>query len=122
MRVLVCGGRDYHDYKKVSEVLGDLYYSLSHEEQNCFVLISGGARGADTLARRWAQNYLPGFSFMGFRADWKSYGLSAGPKRNAQMLEEGKPDLVLAFPGGKGTADMVKKARAAKVKVEEIDG
>ena len=50
----------------------------------------------------------------------KSYDANAGPRRNARMLAEGKPDLVVAFPGGRGTADMVSKARAAKVEVMEI--
>lgn len=52
-----------------------------------------------------------------FRADWGKYGKSAGPRRNKQMLDEGRPDLVVAFEGGRGTADMVKQAKAAGVEV-----
>ena len=55
-----------------------------------------------------------------FPADWKTYGRAAGPLRNARMIAEGKPDLVLAFPGGRGTADMTRKARAAGVEVRAV--
>ena len=44
----------------------------------------------------------------------------AGPERNARMLAEGRPDLVVAFPGGTGTADMVRRAKAAGVRVVEV--
>lgn len=54
-----------------------------------------------------------------FRADWEQCGRQAGPLRNARMLAEGRPDAVIAFPGGKGTADMVRKARAAGLPVVE---
>jgi hypothetical protein len=50
---------------------------------------------------------------------WNKCGIGAGYFRNVQMLEEGKPDLVVAFLGGKGTAMMVKIARAAGVEVRE---
>jgi hypothetical protein len=53
------------------------------------------------------------------QADWKRYGPAAGPLRNAEMLHEYQPDGVIAFPGGKGTTDMIKKARQAGIKVWE---
>lgn len=56
----------------------------------------------------------------GFPADWGSLGKAAGPIRNSLMLTEANPSLVIAFPGGKGTADMISKARAAGVKVIEV--
>lgn len=55
-----------------------------------------------------------------YHADWNAHGRSAGPIRNAKMLAEGKPDLVVAFPGGKGTAHMVGIARKAGVPVVEM--
>jgi hypothetical protein len=78
-------------------------------------IIQGGARGADKLAREWAEDR--GVGCVTFRADWEKHGPSAGPIRNGQMLSEGKPNLVLAFPGGRGTADMVQRAHAASVLV-----
>jgi hypothetical protein len=105
-RALVCGGRDFDDYGFVREVLD--YYAPT-------VVIHGAARGADSLAHRWARNtYTPVESYP---ADWKRDGKAAGPIRNAKMLAEGKPDLVIAFPGGNGTAHMVKIAKAKGVQV-----
>ena len=56
----------------------------------------------------------------GFPADWNSYGKAAGPIRNKQMLDEGKPDVVIAFPGGTGTANMIMQATKAGVKVVKV--
>jgi len=58
---------------------------------------------------------------MPFPADWGKYSKSAGYIRNKQMLAEGKPDLVVAFPGGKGTANMVKLAKLANIPIHTID-
>lgn len=81
-------------------------------------IISGMARGADSLAAEWATKF--GFPLQKFPADWKKYGKAAGSIRNQQMLDEGKPDLVIAFPGGTGTRDMIKKANKAGVRVIEV--
>lgn len=76
--------------------------------------------GADTLAGDWAHGFL--IPVRSFPADWEErHGKRAGPIRNQMMLEEGRPDLVVAFPGGTGTADMVRRAREAGVEVMEVD-
>lgn len=110
IRVLVCGGRIYDDYVHLCGVLDAL-------ASQCRIvqIIEGEARGADRLARRYAEER--GIPVLPFPAQWELYGPSAGFKRNAAMLEHGKPDLVVAFPGGKGTADMVAKARDAGVPI-----
>lgn len=112
-RVLVCGGRAYTDRDRVFAVL-DKY----HAAVGIDVIIEGGARGADQLAAIWSGEH--GAELERFEADWENQGSFAGPRRNTRMLNEGKPDLVIAFPGGRGTADMVKKARKAGVEVIEI--
>lgn len=113
MRVLVCGGRNYSDHAKVFAVLDRL-----HAEAGIDYLIEGGAKGADALAFEWGRtHHVPGESFS---ADWENHGSFAGPLRNKRMIEEGKPDLVIAFPGSKGTANMVKQARKAGIEVIEI--
>lgn len=112
MRILVCGGRHYNNYKKVEEILSPY---ISSE----LLIIEGGARGADYLAARFAINNK--LAHIYFPAQWNLYGKSAGMIRNRQMLVGSKPDLVIAFPGGKGTANMVSLAKKAKVKVIEID-
>lgn len=114
MRVLVCGGRDYKDHKKLFDFLDDF-----HSKTPITVMIEGGANGADYLAATWA-DYKEGVAEKCFRADWNKHGKGAGSIRNQRMLDEGKPDVVIAFPGGNGTADMVKRARFAGVKVIEV--
>lgn len=112
MRVLVCGGRDYRDEVRVFKELDQIKPSD---------LIEGGASGADTLAYRWAKRNLDADHRHTYDADWDRHGKAAGAIRNQRMLDEGKPDLVLAFPGGRGTADMVRRAKRAGVKVVEIE-
>lgn len=107
MRVLVCGGRDFVDRKFLEEVLDDLNTRRGPFE----VVIHGGARGADTLAGLWAKRR--GVPIELYPADWGRHGRSAGPVRNAEMLTRGRPDLIIAFPGGAGTADMVRQGYAA---------
>lgn len=116
MRVLVCGGRDYNDRATIYRVLDEI-----HARTPVRCIIGGGATGADHIGAIWAfSRNIP--DFVRFDADWKLYDKAAGPIRNQQMLDEGKPDLVVAFPGGKGTADMVRRAEAAGVKVAKVEG
>lgn len=79
-------------------------------------IIHGGASGADTMAHRWAGMIAKPVDV--YPASWCKHGRAAGPIRNQQMIDDGKPDLVIAFPGGKGTADMVRKAEAAGIPVQ----
>lgn len=112
-RVLVCGGRDYADREAVWRELDAI-----RSQNGDLCVIEGGAGGADGLARDWARTHNGATKT--FRATWSLHGKAAGPIRNQRMIDEGKPHLCLAFPGGKGTADMVRRARAARVPVLEI--
>jgi len=114
MRLLVCGGRNYNDAESVFETLDSLVVERGPIE----VLIHGNSRGADTLADDWATERK--IDVISVPADWRKYGRAAGPMRNAEMLRH-EPDVVLAFPGGKGTRSMVKLARAADIPVIELD-
>lgn len=116
MRVLVCGGRDFDDWGKLDKKLDELLHSKGY--YYAFTIIEGGAKGADFLARVWAK-YMD-IPFEEYPADWNKHGKAAGGIRNQQMLDEGKPDLVVAFAGGAGTADMVRRAKKAGVEVEEV--
>jgi hypothetical protein len=128
MIVLVCGGRDYgvETYEKGTEQA----YS---EEQNVYLvldsidneaeggitqIIHGGANGADTWAGNWAN--MKNVPTRVFEAQWRTYGKAAGFKRNIQMAEQ-DPDLVVAFPGGRGTKMMIdiSKKRGLNVRVVE---
>jgi len=109
MKVLVTGGRKYNDSDSLRRALDHL-----HAQTPFTLLIHGGASGADRLAAAWAAS--AGVPIREFPADWNRYGNSAGPRRNREMLAFG-PDLVVAFPGGTGTQDMVGIATAAGVRV-----
>ena len=111
VKVLVCGGRYFGDKEAVFRELDAI--RSRHESM---VLIQGGASGADGIAREWCQ--LRKISFITVDADWDRHGRAAGPIRNREMLVL-EPDLVLAFKGGRGTADMVRQAEAAGVKIIE---
>lgn len=113
MKVLVCGGRGYKDVSRVFNTLFDL-----HRSTPIACLIEGGALGADEWAAVWADNV--GVERQKFKADWAALGKAAGPLRNQRMIDEGKPDLVVAFPGGRGTADMVRRARKANIPIREV--
>ena len=114
MRVLVCGGRKYADRDRVRETLN----RLSVERGGITLIIHGGAPGADELADKWSKAaYVERIVFV---AEWHVHGRRAGPLRNQRMVDEGKPDLCVAFPGGIGTADMVRRARKAGIEVVEV--
>jgi hypothetical protein len=126
MNVLICGGRDYSDWStfrnemfKIAErefprLQPDWYGNYLYAVK----IIAGGAKGADSLAADWAA--VEHTDYKEYRADWEKHGKAAGIIRNQQMLDEGKPDLVIAFPGGNGTADMVNRAKKAGVRVIEV--
>jgi len=113
-RVLVCGSREGCG----DDLVWNTLCRLDAERGPFSVVIHGAARGADSEAMGWAQaldrKHLP------MVADWRTHGKAAGPLRNARMIAEGKPDLVIAFPGGKGTADCVRQARAAGIEIIEV--
>lgn len=119
MRILVCGGRKYDDYQVLSEAIdATIYQRYESYPYEKVTIINGGAKGADNLAQMFA--VARGCSWYVFNANWKRDGKAAGPIRNQRMLDEGKPDIVLAFEGGKGTADMVRRAKKTNVRVIEI--
>lgn len=136
MRVLVTGGRDFNDYAAMRAALDNMHAAEGTIAAQPISLIIHGAcgcdanepfsckleflRGADALADRWAREN--GIPVKRMPAEWTRLERAAGPVRNQKMLDEGKPDLVIAFPGGKGTAGMIKLANKAKVPVYDFRG
>lgn len=110
MILLVCGGRAWSDRERTFQALDTVQRRRGVEQ-----LITGCARGADSLAVEWATTR--GVAHRVFRADWEGLGRRAGSVRNQRMLDDGRPDGVVAFPGGVGTADMVRRALEAGVTV-----
>lgn len=111
-RILVCGGRDFNDNEFLKHQLTALFHIYGQ-----FVLVHGDARGADTLAKEWAEHV--GLPIEAYPADWKKHGKRAGPIRNREMLASGI-DYVVAFPGGEGTAHMVSIASREGILVWDL--
>jgi hypothetical protein len=129
MRVLVFGGRDWKNRKATYAILDEL-----DSQYHFTTCIDGMARGADELAFDWALSR--GVKTERYKADWdnvtrpgavvkhtrygKPYDALAGHVRNQKMLDEGLPDLAVAFPGGTGTADMTARCERAGVLVKKV--
>lgn len=113
MILLCCGGRDYRDRIKVFATLDAI-----HVKTPVTLVIHGAYHGADTLADQWALSR--GIPRDPTPADWDQFKGAAGPMRNRKMLAK-NPDLVVAFPGDRGTRDMVRIAKAKGTEVREIE-
>lgn len=114
MKLLVCGGRNFSDLELLDRSL-----TAVHRKHGIGLLIHGGATGADRLSGEWAERN--GIHSARVDALWKSGGRAAGPERNRAMLVYLLPDAVVAFPGGRGTQNMISQAKAAGVAVWEPD-
>lgn len=112
--VLVCGGRDFSDFVMFNAVMEQIKPFLDND----VLFVSGGARGADAMIINWCK--ARGYPCAVIRANWDVYGNSAGTVRNGWMLRL-PIDLVVAFPGGRGTADMIKQSKAKQSKDKGID-
>lgn len=110
MKVLVCGSRDYTDEAFIFGILDNFLNGQGITE-----IIAGEARGVDAIAKRYAKSRA--ILYRGFPAEWDKYGRSAGPIRNKQMLDEGQPDMVIAFrrAESKGTTNMIRQAQDANI-------
>ncbi len=106
----VCGGRDFAD-------VAAAHKALRKHTQGGDVIVHGDAWGADKLAEGWAEYH--GHSVIRVPALWKRHGRGAGPMRNA-VIASLPLAMLIAFPGGVGTADMVARARKAGIEVVEI--
>jgi hypothetical protein len=149
MIILVCGGRNFGDlttlqrnfpfnyrehpmwprreaeYRFVQRTLDFAAIEFSkyyHPEDNWLPsdlkIISGAATGADSVAIDWAVCNLS--SFGEYPANWEKFGRIAGFIRNQEMLDKESPNIVIAFPGHAGTADMIRRARKAKIEVRKM--
>jgi len=109
VRIAMTGGREFLDYDLVCQAMDMV---LAKHPQ--MLLVHGAARGADSLAARWASERR--VSVQPYIADWDTLGKDAGKIRNKAMAASGLKGLV-AFPGGRGTLHMVKTCEELKVPV-----
>lgn len=117
MRVVVTGGRGYADKHAVWDALDAL---ANASDEGISALAHGACpTGADHWAHLWSKTYALN-TYRPFPADWKIEGRAAGPLRNVRMLDEFRPDVVLAFPGGRGTAHCVSAAKVRGIRVIEV--
>lgn len=107
--IIVTGGRDFTDQEAVFTILDILDPDL---------IIQGGAKGADLLAARWADSR--GKEYKTYHADWDEHGKAAGHIRNRKMLVSHPDATVVAFQGGRGTANCVDQATKLKMTVHII--
>ena len=114
IRILICGDREWFNSEFIFGVV-----EIEHKAHHIDIIIEGEARGADTIGRMAGEFY--GIPILKFPANWKKYGKAAGPIRNQQMLDEGKPTEVWAFhndiESSRGTKDMVNRAKKAGIPV-----
>lgn len=117
---LVTGSREYRNQRELRAVLSRL-----HKEREFDYLMHGDAAGADTMAHRWCKQN--GVQPVAFEALWDANGNRDGSARNGRMLLFKVPDVVIAFDGGRGTADMMGRAyshlpnRIEVIDVEDTD-
>jgi hypothetical protein len=110
---LVCGGRNFSDRDVFDEAMLGLMRNRGLPSR----IVHGGAKGADAMAAQVAA--MMSIPCVAVLPDW-SRGKIAGPLRNQKMLDEYKPHVVLALPGGRGTADMVSRARKSVPIIIEV--
>lgn len=103
MKIVIAGGRDFENYNLLREKCDEII------DSNLTEIISGCAKGADTLGERYAKER--GFNTKLFPADWKTHGRKAGPIRNKQMADYG--EMLIAFWDGKssGTKNMIENSK-----------
>jgi predicted Rossmann-fold nucleotide-binding protein len=122
--VLVCGGREYTDKENVFRVLGEICDEFHLWDYNNTIpiyirVINGGARGADKFSTEWAKENAA--QYQEYKPKYDEHSPKFAPlARNQEMLNEEIVDLVLAFPGGRGTADMVRRAEKKGVLVRTV--
>ncbi len=115
MKLAIVGSRTFNDEQLMDEMLTLHFPWSSDQVSECVALqaiISGGAKGADTLAKKLADDYQ--LEYLEFLPDWESNGKAAGFIRNKEIVNA--CDMVLAFWDGKskGTEHTIKLARLAK--------
>lgn len=118
-KVIICGSRDFTDYELLKNKC-DLFLSKKIENGYKITIVSGCARGADTLGEQYANER--GFTIEKYPANWEKYKKAAGFIRNEEMAKNA--DACIAFFSSinesKGTKDMVKRATEKKLLVRKV--
>ena len=112
MKLALVGSRDYTNYSEFKIIIASTLKKWNKKISDVTLVISGGAKGADTLAEQWSKEYKKTITI--FIPDWKAFGKAAGPMRNTDIVNE--CTHMIAFPStkGKGTQDSIIKAKNTK--------
>lgn len=108
MKVAIVGSRHYRNYKQFKKKLVPFKDVITH-------VVSGGAKGTDTMAERWAHEN--GKRLTVHSARWGKYGKAAGPIRNTKIVRDVQMVIAFLAPSSKGTRDTIQKAQAANLPV-----
>lgn len=114
MRIIICGGREFSDEKRLNESLDAL-----HGVGPITVLIHGNVTGAGIIAERWARRN--GINVVRYPPNWEIYGRRAEGIRNSFMLSDSRPDCLVLFEGGDNTRDLHTRAQAAGIPIVRCD-
>lgn len=125
MKLLVCGGRDFIDVPLLWRTLDKLRDDTP--EPGIRLVIDGASddvtgpyKGADYWAHQWA--LARNIPTVRVHAKWTEHGRSAGPRRNGEMIGLHNPDRLVAFPGGRGTRNMIDQADRAGIVFQVVPG
>jgi hypothetical protein len=113
MKVIIAGSRKFSDYGLLTKTCDHMLSKSKTVE-----IVSGGARGADSLGERYASDR--NYKCSKFPADWDKYGKGAGFKRNSEMANYS--DCLIAFWDGesRGTRHMINTAKKKGLQIKIV--
>lgn len=114
MKTIIAGSRNFNDYELLKREVDKV-----HEIAPITEVVSGGARGADSMGEWWARQN--GIALIIFPADWNRFGKAAGPIRNTQMANYAQMLIAFLAKDSKGTKDMIEKANRHNLIVKVIN-
>lgn len=114
MKLIIAGSRNYNDEADFFQRMNNIV-AKNDWVREVTEVVSGTARGADSLGEKWATFY--GFDITRFPANWNKFGRGAGHMRNAEMADYAD-GLILFWDGvSKGSGNMLDNARSRNLKI-----
>ncbi len=114
-RVLFTGGRKYDNYGELMQFMHDKFPLFDKDVVFC----QGEAKGLDLMIKGYLKGN--GYPVFGMDAQWIHYKDAAGSLRNKWMRDFFMPDLLIAFPGGSGTANMIELCNEKQITIWRVE-